>query len=507
MRIRKEAEESYRELIRRARELSLLASCAELLSWDEDTCMPRAGVANRGNQLALLAGLHHDRATDPALGELLSELEGSALARDPLSPEAVNLRELRRQFDRQACLPRKMVEEIVRTTAFAQQEWGVAYHGADFSHFEPWLEKIVRLKREEAQALGYKTVPYDALLEEYEPGASSQEISVLFEALKRDLVPLLGKIAGAARRPNAGVLRRDFPIERQRIFGEAVATALGFDFHRGRLDVTIHPFFARIGPGDCRIATRYSSDNFSQGFFAIIHEVGHALYEQGLDPQHHGTPMGESASTGLHESQSRLWENIVGRSRPFWDRFFPMAREIFHETLHDVSPEEFHFAVNQVAPTFIRAEADEVTYNLHILIRFDIERALLQGDLRAKDVPAAWDEGYKRHLGITPPSVREGCLQDGHWSSGMFGYFPTYTLGNIFGAQLYTKAIEELGSLDAQFSKGDFGGLLAWLRDKVHRHGHRFPAARLVEHATGSAPSQHALVEMLNRKYGELYRL
>ncbi len=499
------ADDSYEELIRRAREISLLASCEELLSWDEETHMPSGGVENRGNQLALLAGIHHEKATHPRIGDLIREVEGSALVRDPLSPQAVNVREIRRQHDRKTRLPRALVEEIVRTTAFAQKEWSVAYQDDDFSRFEPWLEKIVTLKRAEADAVGWERSRYDALLEDYEPGAKSHDIAALFQALQRDLVPLSARIASAPRRPRTGILRRDFAIDRQRVFGEAVAAELGFDFHSGRLDITLHPFLARIGPGDIRIATRYSPDNFGQGFFAIIHEVGHALYEQGLDPKCHGTPMGEAASLGMHEGQSRLWENIVGRSRAFWEHFFPLAREIFHETLHDVSLDELHFAVNHVAPTFIRSQSDEVTYNLHVLLRFELERSLLAGDLKARDVPAAWNEGSKRLLGIVPPSARDGCLQDGHWSAGMIGYFPTYTIGNIFAAQLYAKAVADTGGFDAQFARGDFCGLLAWLRDKVHRHGHRYPAARLIEEATGSLPSPRPLVEWLLRKYGELY--
>jgi carboxypeptidase Taq len=507
MRHPRTAEEGYAELVRWARELSLLASCEELLSWDEDTYMPRAGVANRGDQLALLAGIHHERATDPRIGEVLGELEGSPLARDSTSPEAANVRELRRRYDRWTRRPRKLVEEIVRTIAFAEQEWGAAFLDGDHTRFEPWLQRIVDLKRSEAEALGREGPPYDALLEEFEPGARGDDLARLFAALEKDLLSLAGRIAGASRRPRAGILRREFPVERQRIFGEAIATALGFDFHRGRLDVTIHPFFARIGPGDCRIATRYSADNFRQGFFAIIHEVWHALYEQGLDPAHHGTPAGEAACLGMHESQARLWENVVAKGRPFWEHFFPLAREVFHETLHDVSLDEFHFAVNEAAPTFIRAQADEVTYNLHVIIRFGIERALIAGDIRARDVPAAWNEGYRRHLGITPSNDREGCLQDGHWSSGMFGYFPTYTLGDIFGAQLLARARAEVPDLDGGFSKGDFSGLLGWLREKVHRHGHRLPAAKLIEEATGEPPAHRHLVEMLERKYGGLYGL
>ena len=498
---------AYEELMRRTREQALLTSCAELLGWDELTYMPRGGVENRGNQMAYLAGLQHDQATDPRMGELLEQLESSELMRDPLSAAAVNLREIRRRYDRAVRLPRHLIEEIARITSFAQQEWNVARQNNDFAHFRPWLEKIVNLKHYEAEARSIGGDRYDALLEEYEPGARSKEMALLFEALRRELVPLLAAIADSGRRPNVDILRRDYPIDRQRKFGERVAATVGFDFECGRLDTTPHPFFGSIGPGDVRITTRFCANNFSDGFFGILHEVGHALYEQGLDPAHQGTPLGESGSLGLHESQARLWENLVGRARSFWQHFFPVARQIFPEALSDVAIEEFHFAVNRVQPSVNRVQADEVTYNLHILVRFQLERALLSGDLQAEDLPAAWNDAYRDYLGVVPPSDAEGCLQDGHWSSGMFGYFPTYTLGNIFAAQLFARARDELGGLDPAFARGEFGDLLGWLRAKVYRQGQRYPSAQLIEQVTGARPDHRPLVLALQQKYGELYGL
>jgi carboxypeptidase Taq len=499
------AHAAYDELVRRAREDALLASCAELLGWDEETYMPRGGVAHRANQLALLAGLQHDRTTDPRLGELLGVLEHSSLVADPLSPEAVNVRELRRLHDRLRRLPRSLVEELARITSLAQQEWVTARANADYAHFRPWLERIVALKRQEAEAIGYDTTAYDALLDEYEPGARSLEIACLFDALRQELVPLVTAITAARRQPHVVLLRREYPLERQRIFGEAVAAALGFDFQRGRLDTTTHPFFSSIGPGDCRIATRYSLHHFSDGFFSILHEVGHALYEQGLAAEHWGTPMGEAVSLGVHESQSRLWENTIGRSRPFWEHFFPRARQVFHQALAGVSLEDFHFAVNYVAPTLIRVQADEVTYNLHILVRFELERALVSGNLKAADLPAAWNEAYQHYLGITPANDTEGCLQDGHWGAGLIGYFPTYTLGNLMAAQLFAQARRDLGDLSQPFARGEFGDLLGWLRERVHSQGHRYPATRLLSQVTGSPLDHRPLVQTLQSKYGELY--
>jgi carboxypeptidase Taq len=502
-----QAQSAYDELIRRAQEEALLASCAELLGWDEETYMPRAGVANRGNQQALLAGLQHEKATDPRVGELLATVESSALVKNPEAVEAVNVRALRRQYDRQIRLPRRLVEEVVRTTTFAQQAWTDARGRADFTRFRPWLEKIVVLKRHQAECLGYAMTAYDALLDEYEPGATTAGIAVLFAALRQDLVPLVNAITYSRRRANVSILHRPFPLDRQRIFAEAVAAAIGFDFRRGRLDAAPHPFFSSIGPADCRITTRYDPDYFGEGFFSLLHEVGHGLYEQGLDARYHGTPMAEAPSLGMHESQSRLWENPVGRSRPFWEHFFPRAQQMFHESLADVYLNEFHFAVNHVEPSFIRVGADELTYNLHILVRFELEQALVAGDLKAADLPATWNERYRHYLGITPPDDALGCLQDGHWSAGMIGYFPAYTLGNIFAAQLVGRARQECGDLDRQFAYGDFGGLLGWLRDMVHRQGRRYPAAELIERATGSPPDHRPLVQMLSRKYCALYEI
>jgi carboxypeptidase Taq len=497
---------AYDELIRRVREEAVLASCTALLAWDEETYMPRGGVANRGNQLALLAGLQHDLATDPHLGELLATLADSALLGDPCSPEEVNVREIRRTYTRLKSLPRRLVEELARTTSFAQEAWSTAVRHADFSRVRPWLEKVLALKCQEAQCLGYETVAYDALLDEYEPGTRSRDVARLFAALRRELVPLVAAIASSPHKANEDILRREYPVRRQRVFGEAVATALGFDFDRGRLDTAAHPSFGSCGPDDCRITTRFSP-YFGDAFFALLHEVGHGLYEQGLAKEHYGTPLGEAASLGVHESQSRLWENTVGRSLPFWEHFFPRARQVFPGALAGVRLGDFYPAVNQVAASPNRVRADEVTYNLHILVRFELEQALVRGDLPVAELPAAWNEAYRHHLGITPANDAEGCLQDGHWAAGLIGYFPTYTLGNVFAAQLFARADADLGGLDGLFAAGEFDGLLGWLRTSVHRHGRRYPAARLIEQATGAPPDHRPLVAALRRKYGELYGL
>ena len=500
-----QASKAYTELIRRVREEALLTSCEALLEWDEETYMPPGGVENRGEQLALLAGLLHDRGTDPRFGELLEELEGSDLVADPTTPAAVNVRELRREYSRYVRLPRRLVEDVARTTALAQAAWARARAESDFSIFRPWLEKVIELKRAEAECVGYAREPYDALLEDHEPGMTSQIVARLYEALQRELVPLARGLSEAAR--TAKPLRRPFPVLQQRAFGEAVAVAVGFDSKRGRFDLGVHPCCTGIGPGDCRLVLRFDTGDFAGGLLTILHEVGHGLYEQGLDPQHYGTPTGEPASVGLDESQARLWENRVGRSEGFWQHFYPKAKEVFSEPLGGVNLDRFLKTMNRVRPSLIRVNADEVTYNLHVLVRFEVERALMSGDLGVADTPAAWNEGYRRYLGVVPSNDKEGCLQDGHWADGLIGYFPTYTLGDVFAAQLFATAEAELGSLELQFARGEFAGLVTWLGRKVYQVGGRLSSARLIESVTGSPPDHRPLVQALRTKYSRLYGL
>src|SRR5437762_13205455 len=383
--MRQSAEEAYSDLIRRIKECSLLNSCASVLGWDERTYMPRQGAALRGDQMALLARLAHEMMTAPVMGDLLATVEGSLLVKDREAPAAANVREIRRSYDRAVKLPKELVEELARVTSQAQQVWQEARQASNFATFLPWLEKIIHLKRQEAAAIGYQHVPYDALLDEYEPGATTKEITQTFAALRKELVSLVGAIMASGRRPPREILDRNYPIDRQEIFGQAAAAAIGFNFASGRLDKTTHPFCSGIGPGDCRITTRYNTHHFSESFFGILHEAGHGIYEQNLDPEQFGTPMGSAASLGIHESQSRLWENQVGRGRPFWEHFFPRARQTFVEALHDVALEDFLFAINDVRPSFIRVEADEATYNLHIILRFELEQALVNGELPVKD--------------------------------------------------------------------------------------------------------------------------
>jgi carboxypeptidase Taq len=438
---------------------------------------------------------------------LLAAVEASPLVRDGDSDAAANVREIRRQYDRAVKLPKELVEELARVTTRAQQVWQEARQADDFAAFQPWLEKVVALVRQKAECIGYKTAPYDALLDEYEPGATTAEITQVFAALRADLVPLVSAILDSGRHPRRELLERDYPIAEQERFGRQAAAAIGFDFDSGRLDVTTHPFCSGIGPGDCRITTRYNPRHFNEAFFGILHEAGHGIYEQGLPAEHFGTPLGSAASLGIHESQSRLWENQVGRGRPFWEHFFPLAQRAFPAALGDVGLDDFLFAINDVQPSFIRVEADEATYNVHIILRFELEQALVRGDLQPADAPAAWNEKFTQSFGITPPNNAKGCLQDIHWSMGGLGYFPTYTLGNLYAAQFMEQARRDLGDLDGQFRAGRFQGLKGWLNDKIHRHGQRYRSAELCQRVTGRPLSHQPLMAYLRGKYGPLYGL
>ena len=494
-------EQAYQELIRLSREETLLASCIDVLEWDEEINLPRKAVSHRSDQLAFLAGLLHDRSTSPRYDELLSILEASALMSNAESPPAVNVRELRRGYDRERRMPKKLVEESARVTSLASRAWVQARRNNDFKSFAPWLEKIFLLAREEADAAGHNGTRYDALLDEYEPGMTTSVLSSLFTELGDKLTPLVDALRCESKPGPATFRAKRFPLDKQRHFAERIAAAVGFNLDAARFDLGNHPFCTDLGPGDVRIALRFASTDFTRGIFTLLHEVGHGLYDQGLDPAHYGTPMGEAASLGLHESQSRLWENLVGRSEGFWRHFYPELQGAFSRGLRDIPMETFRGMINRVEPGLIRVHADEVTYNMHIVIRFELERAMLSGDLSVMDLPGAWGEFYQRYLGVTPEDDRNGCLQDMHWAEGLIGYFPTYALGNVYAAQLFSAAEREIGPLDEAFAAGNFVELKRWLGEHVHRHGMRYRAAEIVERTTGSPPDASALIAGLRNRY------
>ncbi len=495
------------ELYKLTGEITILNSCQSVLDWDERTYMPPKGSENRANQVSLLAGIVHDKFTSPRIGEIINELIYAGIDPESEGVDSANLREIKRAYDKAVKVPKSLVEELSRTITMGQRAWQEAREKSNFASFRPWMEKIVKLKRQQAEAVGYKDVAYNAMLDDYEAGASTTHISKVFAGLRDELVKLLTNIRDSGIEPDRTIITREFPVESQRQFGTDAAKAIGYDFESGRLDETVHPFCTGFGPGDIRITTRYHKNHFPQAFFGILHEAGHGIYEQGLPADHYGTPCGESVSLGIHESQSRMWENMVGRSRSFWKYFFPRAQKTFPESLGGVSLEQFYFAVNDVRSSYIRVEADEATYNLHILLRFEMESAFFNGDIDIADVPGLWNEKFKKYFGIKPENDAQGCLQDVHWSAGLIGYFPTYTLGNLFAAQFFARARQELGDLDAQFAKGDFKPLFGWLRQNIHGHGQRYRADDLVKKVTGEALTHKYLVDYLNAKYGELYKL
>ena len=495
----------YDRVCEHARQTSLLESIAAVLDWDERTMMPCAGAEHRAAQMTLLSGTIHQRWTDPEFGRWLDDLAQTPLAKDPHSDTGATIRQLKRRHDKKIKLPQSLVEELTRAAVLGQRAWEEARNNADFAAFAPHLDGIVRLKRQEAEALGYPESPYDALLDEYEPDERTSNVRNVLAGLRDELVPLVDQIAGSRRRPDVAILARRYPVPEQESFGRMTARRIGFDFDRGRLDVTVHPFCAGLGPHDCRITTRYDEHAFGGAFFGVLHEAGHGIYDQGLAAEHYGLPLGEAVSLGIHESQSRLWENLVGRSRAFWQHFYPEAQRRFPAALGDVPLDDFYGAVNHVRPSLIRVEADEATYNLHILVRFELEQALIEGDLPVADLPAAWNEKYRRCLGIEPTNDADGVLQDIHWSGGAIGYFPTYSLGNLYAAQLFRQANDELGDLAEPFARGDFGPLRRWLREKIHRHGQRDSAAQLIHRVTGRALGHGPLVEHLRAKLGPLY--
>jgi carboxypeptidase Taq len=484
-----------------------LAQAAALLSWDEATHMPTGGAEARGQQLATLARLAHDHVVDPALADLLAVLEGDGSVGALDDDDAARVRETRRQVDRARRVPAELVMALARQRVRGRGVWSRARADADFATFAPELRTMVALQREQAAALDDAVPPYDALHDLYERGSSGARVEEVFRPLRAEVAGLLREIQESGVVPDVSFLRRDFPEDAQAEFVTQTARELGFDFGRGRIDPTIHPFAIRIGAGDVRITTRYHRQQLAQALFATIHEAGHGMYEQNLPVAYADTPLGGAVSLAFHESQSRLWENLIGRSAAFWRGAYPRLRAAFPAALHDVGEGSFVAAINEVRPSFIRVEADEVSYHLHVMLRFELERALIEGSLEVEDVPDAWNEKSAELLGITPPDDRQGCLQDVHWSMGLFGYFPTYTLGTLLSVQLWEAMARDLGDLDGLLREGRFAPILAWLVEHVHRHGSRFAPDELIERITGGPASAEPYLRYVRAKYGALYRL
>ncbi|HMC09820.1 MAG TPA: carboxypeptidase M32 [Pirellulaceae bacterium] len=499
------ASAAFDELCSLARESALIESVEAALGWDERTYMPAAAGEYRAEQMTFLTGLAHKQRTSKQLGDLLGELASSDLLKDPHSDAGATIRELKRQYDKRVKLPQKLVEELTRASVLGQQAWVKARQDNDFAAFAPHAEKLFHLKRQQAECLGYKDSPYDALLDDFEPDAKTADVAKVLAQLRGELVPLVQAIMQSGRKAPVEILQREYPAAAQEAFGKAAAAAIGFDFTRGRLDITHHPFCSGMGPHDCRITTRYDERFSNSAFFGILHEAGHGIYDQGMRPDQFGLPPGNYVSLGIHESQSRMWENLVGRSRAFWQHFFPRLQGAFPAAVGDVKPDDFFWAINHVAPSLIRVEADEATYNLHIVIRFELEQALLSEDLAIGDLSGAWRERYEQYLGVAPTTDADGCLQDIHWSAALIGYFPTYSLGNLYASQFFEQADRDLGGLAPMFARGEFEPLKAWLNEKIHTKGQCYTAAELVQLVTGQPLSPAPLMRHLRGKLRPLY--
>jgi carboxypeptidase Taq len=481
-----------------------LEQAAALLEWDQQTQMPPAGAPARAEHLATLHRLAHEKFTADEVGRLLDDL-GRHYAGAPAEDDAAALvRAAARRYRRKQQIPAVLVEEQAKVTSLAQQAWARARAENDFGQFVPHLERVYALKRREAACFPEVAEPYDALLDDYEPGMRTAQVRAMFAELREAVVPLLAAIA--ARPPvDDSVLRRDYDEAGQWDLSVQAIRAFGFDMQAGRQDKSVHPFCTSFSPGDVRITTRVDRNWLPTCLMGSLHECGHALYEQGLPMQHRRTPLGRYASLGIHESQSRMWENLVGRSRGYWEWFYPRLQAAFPTQLGDVPLETFYRAINKVQPTFIRVEADEVTYNLHTMLRFELEVDLLEGTLAAQDAPAAWNAKFKEYFGVDVTSNRVGILQDIHWSAGLIGYFPTYTIGNLASVQFFEKAKADLPDLQASLDRGEFAPLLGWLRENIHCQGARYLPAELVEKVTGKPLTAEAYLRYVQEKYEGVY--
>ena len=478
-----------------------LRSAASVLAWDRQTYMPEGGARGRAEQLATLSRVAHEMLVSPETGMLLEEAGGQ----EPGSDEAALLRLARREHDRAVRLPSRLVEETSRATALAEQAWISARESSDWFLFAPHLEQVIALKREEASYLDSEH-PYDAMLDRYDPGTSAKRLGIMFDELKAGIVPLVREVSARLDEDRAAPLRGSFDERSQEEFGREVISRFGYDWSRGRQDRAVHPFCINFGdPDDVRITTRFDPKRLSVGLFATCHEAGHALYEQGVDPSYSRTPLSGGVSMGVHESQSRLWENLVARSRPFWSFFHDGLVAAFPDVLDDVDLGTIYRAVNAVRPSEIRTEADELTYDLHVLLRFELELALFEGNLAVVDLPQSWNTKMDEYLGIVPENDARGILQDTHWAIGYFGYFPSYTVGNVLSVQLFEAAVEERPEIMSQMERGEFGALLGWLRENVHRHGKKYEPDDLISSATGHPPNTAPYLRYLERKFGELY--
>lgn len=493
--------DSWNKLVPKMQELKDLYSASALLAWDQAVMMPPKGAAARARTQATLDAITHSKLTDPQIGDLIDELEST----DGLDAnQRATARVLRRDYDKATKVPEQLVRDLAEAHGKAYQAWTEARPADDFSMFEPHLKRVIELKCQEADALGWEGERYDALVDNFEPGMTTAELERVFAELVAGLKPLLDAVL-----PHVGEepewLLRPYNPGRQIDFCNWLVEHLGYGMDGGRLDLSPHPFTMTVSTGDVRQTTRTEKQGLAGSVYAAIHETGHALYEQGIPEDMADLPIGRAPSLGLHESQSRMWENQVGRSRAFTSFLLPRLKDRFGDELGMLSPDEFYRGVNHVRRSLIRVSADELTYNLHVAIRFELETALFRNDLEVSDLPSAWNEKYEERLGIRPPNEADGVLQDMHWSMGGIGYFPTYTLGNIYAAAFFAKAKQDLGDLDEDFRKGETARLLKWLRDNIHSQAYRYEAKELAQKITGEPTTAKPLLDYLKDKYCTLY--
>ncbi len=500
-------EKKLEQLKTKLMEITDLEGVSALLGWDQSTYMPPGGAPARGRQMALIARIQQEKLIDPEIGKLLDALQPWAESLPFESDEAGLVRVARRVVERAVRVPPQLMAEFYLHMADSYNTWAAARPKNDFKAVLPGLEKTLALSRKLADCFpGYEHIA-DPLIDIQDYGMKAASVRAIFADLREALVPLVKAIAAQEEIDNS-LLHRQYPLEKQKEFGERIIRAYGYDFERGRQDITHHPFTTKLSLGDVRITTRYQENDLADGLFSTLHESGHGMYELGIKMDFEGTPLATGTSAGVHESQSRLWENIVGRSRAFWSHYLPIAKEYFPDALSDVSLEMFYRAINKVSPSLIRVDADEVTYNLHVMLRFDLELALLEGSLAVKDLPEAWHARYLADLGVRAPDDRFGVMQDVHWYGGMIGgVFQGYTLGNIMSGMFYQKALDAHPEITAELGQGKFDTLHGWLKSNIYQHGSKFTANELVERVCGEALTIAPYMDYLKHKYTELYQL
>ena len=498
--------EKLEQLKERLGEVSDIGRAASVLGWDQQVNMPPAGAEARGWQLATLSKIAQEKFIADEVGQLLEDLKQEFAGADPNSDEAAMIRVAARNYDKAKRVPPEFIQEQAIVTTKAFEAWREARSKSDFSIFRPHLEKVVELVQRYVSFFPPGNHPYDTLLDDYEPGMKTEEVQEIFNALRPKQVKLIKAIAGK-KQVKDDFLFKKYNEKKLIDFGVNVVTKYGYDWSRGRQDKAPHPFETTFSVNDVRITTRYEDDNPLATLFSTFHESGHAMYEQGINPAFERTPLAGGTSLAIHESQSRMWENLVGRSMPFWEHFYPALKKTFPSQLEGVSLKTFYKAINKVEPSFIRVNADEATYNLHIMLRLELEIGMVEGTIAVKDLPEIWNAKMQEYLGIVPPNDAKGVLQDIHWSGGSIGYFSTYALGNLVSAQLWEKIRKDIRDLDDQICKGNFSELLGWLHTNIHQHGHKYDPQDLVQRVTGSKITAEPYVRYLTKKYSEIYGL